>query len=132
MGTLEELLETGLGSLVLSFGLVAGASVYWTGSIDTLPAVFERFVQAVGLTVVPPLSSAAWPNVAAAVAGVAVAVAYEGAERGASRGVRGRVRRRRGADSLRARSGVTLSRPDVTAVNPGSTNTRVRTAFVHA
>lgn len=78
MGTLEELLETGIGSLVLTFGVVAGASVYVTGSLDGLSVVAWRFARAVVLAFLPPLSSAAWPNVVAALAGVGAAVALEG------------------------------------------------------
>ena len=77
MGTLEELFETGLGALVLSFGVVAGVSVYWTGSLDGLSAVGWRFARAVALTFLPPLSSAAWPNVLAALTGVGVVATLE-------------------------------------------------------
>ena len=77
MGTLEELLETGVGALVLSFGLVAGVSVYLTGSTASLPTVAGRFARAVVVTVLPPLSSAAWPNVVAALAGIGVVATLE-------------------------------------------------------
>ncbi len=77
MSVLEELVETGVGALALSFGVVAGVAVYSTGSVAAVVDVTARFVDAVALTVLPPTSLAAWPNAVAGLAGTGAAVSLE-------------------------------------------------------
>lgn len=78
MSDLDDLVETGVGALVLAFGVVAGAAVYSSGSIGVVSTVFGRFAYALSATLLPSLSLSAWPNVVALVAGVAAAVEIDG------------------------------------------------------
>ena len=68
---LEELVETGVVTVALSFGVITGATVFLSGSLDGVAVVATRFFAALKLTLVPSPSLASWPNVV----GVAVAVA---------------------------------------------------------
>lgn len=78
MSELDELVETGFGALVLAFGVVAGATVYSSGSIGAVHGVFSRFTYALALAFLPTLSIAAWPNVVAGAAGVGSAAKLRG------------------------------------------------------
>ena len=77
MSEFEDIVETGFGALVLSFGVLAGAAVYSSGSVGAVPGVLERFADALWLTFVPPLSAGAWPNVVALLLGCLVVAELE-------------------------------------------------------
>ncbi|MCU4739889.1 hypothetical protein [Natronoglomus mannanivorans] len=70
MSDLADIVETGFGAAVLAFGVVAGITVYSTGSIETLPDTVDRFTAALSMTFLPALSLAAWPNLVAGGAGI--------------------------------------------------------------
>ncbi|WP_255167903.1 hypothetical protein [Natrononativus amylolyticus] len=77
MSELEELAETGFGSLVLAFGVVTGATVYSSGSLDAIPIVVDQYATALRLAFLPALSVAVWPNLVAGLTGVVAAVRLE-------------------------------------------------------
>ena len=74
MSELEELAETGVGSLVLAFGVVTGAAVYSSGSLEAVPVAVDQYTYALRMAFLPALSVAAWPNLVAGVTGTVAAV----------------------------------------------------------
>lgn len=77
MSELEEIVETGFGTLVLAFGVVTGATVYSSGSLEALPAVLDQYASALRLAFLPALSVAVWPNLVAGLTGTVAAVRLE-------------------------------------------------------
>lgn len=78
MSELEDLVETGVGAVLLAFGAVAAATIYAGGPLGSIPGVLDRFATALAFAVVPPLSIAAWPNAAGVAAGTASAIKLDG------------------------------------------------------
>lgn len=77
MSELEELAETGFGSLVLAFGVVTGAAVYSSGSLGALPVVIDQYAHALRMAFIPALSVAVWPNLVAGATGTVAAARLE-------------------------------------------------------
>ena len=73
MSAVRELVETGFGTLVLAFGIVASAAIYSSGSIVTVSDVATRFTHALSMTVYPGFSLSAVPNVLAFAIGLTIA-----------------------------------------------------------
>ena len=74
VATVEELVETGIGALVLVFGLLVSWSIYLTGSLEAVPLVFDRFIAALAFAMVPTIGLASWPTALALIVGVGAAI----------------------------------------------------------